>query len=91
VSASLTPMGATRPPLLQRVEVHHLGGGAVSEGQVVGTEGRMGETLMLAFTTGPLAGQSFLLRGLPRSNLLLAEPVTVPMVGELRCAPQAGE
>jgi hypothetical protein len=90
VSATFTPMGPTRPPLLQRVEVRHLGG-AVSKGQVIGIEGRMGETLMLAFTDGPLAGQSFLLRGLPRGNLLLTEPVQVPMVGELRRAPEAGE
>ena len=86
MSATFTALGLTRAPLLLRVEIHHLGGAAVSKGQVISTEGRMGETLILAFSEGPLAGQSFLLRGLPRGNLLLTEPVAVPMVGELRRA-----
>lgn len=84
MAATFTPIGPTRPPLLQHVEIHHLGGGSISKGQVTSTEGRMGETLAIAFVGGPLAGQSFLLRGLGRENLLLSEPVALPMVGELR-------
>jgi hypothetical protein len=53
----------------------------------------MGETIMLAFTDGHLAGQSFLLRGLPRGNLLLTDRARPGADGRrVACrAPEAGE
>jgi len=69
--------------MLTTVEVEHIGG-AISRGQVVGSEGRMHETLLLAFSAGPLAGSGFMVRGLARDDLQLSAPVAVPMVGTLR-------
>lgn len=84
MSATFTALGLTRAPLLLRVEIHHLGGAAVSKGQA-SEKARMSVSPMRpSVLMGPLAGQSFLLRGLPRGNL--TEPVAVPMVGELRRA-----
>lgn len=72
--------------MLAHVEVVGIGGG-ISRGQIVGAEGRMQETLIIAFSAGPLARSSFRLQGLARDNLQLSSPVEIPMVGTLRRAP----
>lgn len=58
-------------------------GGETSRGYVVEVQGRAGETLILAFNVGPLAGRSFMLNGLARDNRDLSTPVEIDLIGTI--------
>lgn len=70
------------PMVLTPIELRPAAGEA-SRGFIVESRGRAGETLILAFNVGPLAGRIVMLDGLARDNRDLSKPVDIDMIGTI--------
>lgn len=84
--AKLTAL-SPNPMILTSVELRPATG-EFSRGLIVETRGRAGESLVVAFNVGPLAGRIVMLDGLAHDNRDLSKPVDIDLIGTIvRVAP----